>query len=148
MVSWRENNIKGEIKMQNQIIEKAQELGKLISDSEIRKAAQEAADKMNNDETAVKMLAAYNETRRLETEKLRGKEPTKEELEAFKKLMEEEFSKLMKNDIIATYVAANKELDLLVEQVNAVLAYYISGEEQHQHGGGCSGNCSSCSSCH
>lgn len=134
--------------MQNPIIEKAQELGKLISESEIRKAATLAADKMNNDETAITLLAAYNETRRAETEKLRGKEPTKEELEAFKKLMEEEFAKIMKNDVIATYVAANKELDTLVEQVNAVLAYYISGEEQHQHGGGCSGNCSSCSSCH
>ena len=132
--------------MQNAIIEKAQELGKLISESEIRKAAVEAADKMNNDETAVRMLAAYNETRKLETEKLRGKEPTKEELEAFRNLMQEEFEKIMKNDIIATYVAANKELDMLVEQVNAVLAYYISGEEQH--GGGCSGNCSGCSSCH
>ena len=134
--------------MQNPIIEKAQELGKLISESEIRKAATLAADKMNNDETAITLLAAYNGTRRAETEKLRGKEPTKEELEAFKKLMEEEFAKIMKNDVIATYVAANKELDTLVEQVNAVLAYYISGEEQHQHGGGCSGNCSSCSSCH
>ena len=103
---------------------------------------------MNNDETAIALLAAYNETRRAETEKLRGKKPTKEELEAFKKLMEDEFAKIMKNDVIATYVAANKELDTLVEQVNAVLAYYISGEEQHQHGGGCSGNCSSCSSCH
>ena len=134
--------------MQNEIIEKAQELGKLISDSEIRKAAQAASDKMNNDEVAVRLLAEYNETRRVETEKLRGKEPSKEELEAFKKLMEDAFAKIMKNDTIASYVAANKELDLLVEQVNAVLAYYISGEEQHQHSSGCSGNCSSCSSCH
>lgn len=133
--------------MQNVIIEKAQELGKLIADSEVRKAAVLATDKMNNDEAAVKLLAAYNETRRVETEKLRGTEPTKEDLENFKNLMQEEFAKIMKNDVIASYVAANKELDMLVEQVNAVLAYYISGEEQHSSGG-CSGNCSGCSSCH
>lgn len=134
--------------MQNVIIEKAQELGMLISESEIKKAASEAADKMNNDETAVKLLASYNEKRKLETEKLRGKEPSKEELEAFRNLMQTEFEKIMENDIIAAYVAANKELDLLIEQVNAVLAYYITGEEQHSHEGGCSGNCSGCSSCH
>ncbi len=132
--------------MQNIIIEKAQELGKLIEESEIRKAAVLAADKMNNDETAVKLLAAYNEKSNAEAEKLRGKNPTKEEFEAYKNLMQEEFEKIMKNDVIASYVAANKELDMLIEQVNAVLAYYISGEEQHEHG--CSGNCSGCSSCH
>ena len=132
--------------MQNIIIEKAQELGKLINESEIRKAAVDAADRMNSDETAVKLLATYNEIRRAETEKLRAKEPTKEELEAFKNLMQEEFAKIMKNDVIATYVAANKELDALVEQVNAVLAYYISGEEQQEHS--CGGNCSSCGGCH
>jgi len=133
--------------MQNIIIEKAQELGQLIKDSEVRMAAVEASERMNNDETAVMLLASYNEKRRIETEKLREKEPTKEELEAFRNTMQEEFEKIMKNDIIASYVAANKQLDSLVEQVNAVLAYYISGEEEHEHGS-CSGNCSGCSGCH
>ncbi len=132
--------------MENPIILKAQELGELIKESEIRKAAVEASDKMNNDETAVRLLANYNEIRRVETEKLREKEPTKEELENFRKVMQEEFEKIMKNDIIATYVAANKQLDSLVEQVNAVLAYYITGEEENGHS--CGGNCSSCGGCH
>ena len=132
--------------MENPIILKAQELGELIKESEIRKAAVEASDKMNNDETAVMLLANYNEIRRCETEKLREKEPTKEELENFRKVMQEEFEKIMKNDIIASYVAANKELDALVEQVNAVLAYYIQGEEENGHS--CGGNCSSCGGCH
>lgn len=132
--------------MENPIILKAQELGELIKESEIRKAAVIASDRMNNDETAVMLLANYNERRRLETEKLREKEPTKEELETFRKVMQEEFEKIMKNDIIASYVAANKELDALVEQVNAVLAYYITGEEENGHS--CGGNCSSCGGCH
>lgn len=132
--------------MENPIILKAQELGELIKESEIRKAAVAASDRMNNDETAVMLLANYNERRRCETEKLREKEPTKEELETFRKVMQEEFEKIMKNDIIATYVAANKELDALVEQVNAVLAYYITGEEENGHS--CGGNCSSCGGCH
>ena len=132
--------------MQNIIIEKAQELGKLINESEVRMAAVEAADNMNNNEEAVMLLASYNETRRLETEKLREKEPTKEELEAFRKLMQDEFEKIMKNELISKYVEANKALDSLVEQVNAVLAYYISGEEQNGHS--CGGNCSSCGGCH
>ena len=130
------------------IIEKAQELGKLIAESEIRKAAVAATDGMNNDETAVILLASYNQKRKEELEKLKGKEPSKEELEAFKKLMQEEFEKIMKNDKIATYVAANKELDSLMEQVNAVLAYFISGEEEHKHSHGCGGSCSSCGGCH
>lgn len=131
----------------NIIIEKAQELGKLIAESEIKKEAVRATDDMNNDETAVLLLATYNQTRKEQLEKLKGKEPSKEEIEAFKKLMDEEFKKIMQNDKIASYVAANKALDSLMEQVNAVMAYFITGEEQHKSGG-CSGSCSTCGGCH
>ena len=133
--------------MNNLIIEKAQELGKLIKDSEVRKAAVLASDKMKNDSEAVKLLASYNETREKEMIKLREKEPSKEELEAFRDSLQKEFDKLMENEIIKDYIEKNKELDMLVEQVNAILAYYISGEEEQGHGS-CSGSCSSCGGCH
>lgn len=131
------------------IIEKAQELGKLIAESEIKKEAVRAADEMNNDETAVLLLASYNQMRSEQLEKLKGTQPSKEEIADFKKLMDDEFKKIMTNDKIASYVAANKALDSLMEQVNAVMAFYISGGEDSQSGcSSCGGSCSDCKGCH
>ena len=130
----------------NIIIEKAQELGTLISESPEKAAADTAADRMNNDEEAVMLLATYNENRKAATEKLRGKEPTQEELEEYRDYVQAEFDKIAQNKVIADYIEANKAFELLVQQVNAVLSYFITGQEAE--GGSCSGSCSTCSGCH
>ncbi|MBQ7960520.1 MAG: YlbF family regulator [Clostridia bacterium] len=134
--------------MRNTIIEKAQELGSLIAESPEKERLVNAGDAMNNDEEATTLLRTYNENRKTATENLRGKEPTKEELEEYRNYVQAEFNKIAGNKLIAEYIEASKEFDLLVNQVNAVLSYFITGEEQASAEGGCSGNCSSCSSCH
>lgn len=130
----------------NIIIEKAQELGELIAESPERAAVEAAADKMNNDEEAVMLLATYNENRRAATEKLKDKEPTKEELQEYREYVQAEFEKIVQNKIIAEYLEADKAFDLMVQQVNAVLSYFITGQETE--GGACSGSCSTCGGCH
>lgn len=132
--------------MRNEIIEKAQELGTMIADSEERRRSEAAADAMNNDAEATELLRTYNENRKIATEKLRGKNPSKEELTEFKEYVQAEFEKIAGNTLIAEYIEASKEFDSLVQQVNAVLAYFISGKENE--GGSCSGSCSTCGGCH
>lgn len=131
--------------MANTIMETAQELGKLIANSEERKKAEKAADVLRNDSEASEIMARYSEIRQEEMAKLQTKEPAKEELEAFRDLMQKEFKKLAENPVISAYMEANKEYEALVKRVNGVLAYYIDGEEQSDS---CGGNCSSCSGCH
>lgn len=132
--------------MRNEIIEKAQELGTMIADSQERIRVTEAGDKMNANEEAVNLLKAYNDNRKAATEKLRGTNPSKEELEEFKNYVQAEFEKVAVNPLIAEYIEASREFDNMVNQVNAVLSYFITGQESAE--GGCSGNCSGCSSCH
>ncbi len=134
--------------MRNTIIEKAQELGALIADSPERERLTAAGDAMNNNEEATNLLRTYNENRKTATENLRGKEPTKEELEEYRNYVQAEFEKIAENKLIAEYIEASKEFDLMVQQVNAVLSYFITGQEQESAEGGCSGNCAGCSSCH
>ena len=132
--------------MRNEIIEKAGELGTMIAESEERKRVTEASDKMNANEEAVNLLKTYNDNRKAATEKLRGTNPSKEELKEFKDYVQKEFEKVAENPLISEYIEASREFDNMVQQVNAVLSYFITGEENS--GSGCSGNCSSCSSCH
>ncbi|MDO4744487.1 MAG: YlbF family regulator, partial [Clostridia bacterium] len=143
---YLDNEIKGEIKMRNQIIDKAQELGTMIAESEERVRMTEASDKMNANEEAVELLRTYNENRKKATEKLRGTNPSKEELQEFKAYVQAEFEKVVVNPLISEYIEASRDFDNMVQQVNAVLSYFITGQESSE--GGCSGNCSSCSSCH
>jgi len=134
--------------MRNTIIEKAQELGQLIADSPESERVSAAAEAMNNNEEATTLLRTYNENRKTATENLRGKDPSKEDLENYRNYVQTEFEKIAGNKLIAEYIEASKEFDLMVQQVNAVLSYFITGQEQETGEGGCSGNCSSCSSCH
>lgn len=132
--------------MRNEIIEKAQELGQMIAESEERARVDETGMKMNADEEAVELLRVYNENRKNATDKLRGTNPSKEELEEFKAYVDAEFAKIVENKHIADYIEASRDFDNMVNQVNAVLSYFITGQESGDSG--CSGNCSSCSSCH
>ncbi len=132
--------------MRNEIIDKAQELGTMIADSQERVRMTEASDKMNANEEAVKLLQTYNDNRKAATEKLRGKDASKEDLEEFKKYVQAEFEKIADNPLISEYIEASRDFENMVNQVNAVLSYFITGQENTT--GGCSGNCSGCSSCH
>ena len=132
--------------MRNTIIEKAQELGTLIANSPEKARVEKAGLDMNNDQEATTLLRTYNENRKAATDKLRGTDPTKEDLEEYRSYVQAEFEKIAGNKLIAEYIEASKEFDMMVQQVNAVLSYFITGEEAAE--GGCSGNCSGCSSCH
>ena len=131
--------------MANSIMDAAEKLGRLIGESEEKKKAMETADALRNDAKASEIMMEYNSIRQKEMTRLQEKEPTKEELEEFQTLMQNEFKKLAENPVISAYIEANKEYDALVRRVNGVLGYYINGEETEQ---GCSGSCSSCSGCH
>ncbi len=136
--------------MRNEIIEKASQLGQMIADCQEANRVKIASDKMNADENAVDMLNNYSDNRHKATEKLRSMEsPSKEDIEAFQKEDMAEFEKLMQNPLIAEYIEANKEMENLVNQVNAVLTYFIQGGQEGDMAasGGCNGNCSACSGC-
>ena len=132
--------------MRNDIIDKAQQLGTMIAESEERIRVSQASDKMNADEEAVKLLTTYNSNRQEAAEKLRGTNPSQEELDEFKNYVQEEFEKIVKNPLISEYIEASQEFDNMVNQVNAVLSYFITGQESAE--GTCNGNCSGCSGCH
>ncbi len=134
--------------MRNEIIDKAQELGTMIADSEERVRMTNASDKMNANDEAVALLKTYNDNRKAATEKLRGTNPSKEELAEFKAYVQAEFEKVAVNPLISEYIEASREFDNMVQQVNAVLSYFITGQENAAGEGSCSGNCSSCGSCH
>lgn len=127
------------------IIEKARELGMMIAESDEMKALKGAEELQLADPDAQVLMMEYANTRETLSAKAASADITKEDFEAIQAEMESAFQKLMTNDNIKRYIEANKNFKTLIDQVNAIIAYFVKGEEQQ---GSCSGNCSSCCGCH
>jgi len=129
----------------NEIIEKARELGKMLADSDEFKALKGAEELQLADKEAQELMMEYATKREELGAKAAEENLTKEDFENIQKEAEEAFNKLLTNANIKRYIEANGAFKTLVDQVNAIIAFYVKGEEQS---GSCSGNCSSCGGCH
>ena len=102
--------------------------------------AKETEQIQANDEKAQEMIKEYNEKRRDIAVKVQCGNMSDEETEALRKEINEAFDKLMEYDVIKNYVEAQRDFELLNQQIMSI----VSGAGNE----GCSGSCSSCSGCH
>ena len=123
------------------IIEKTKELGELIAQSEEMKKVKELEAKQQEDENAKTLMMEFNMNRMnlgrdIQSGKITEEEAIKLNNEAFEKL-------LASSQVIKDYVEAKQALDKVVNEINGILNYYITGQTP-----GCSHDCSSCGGCH
>ena len=124
------------------IIKAAKALGELIQSSDEMKKVKELEALQEQDENAKTLLMEFNMNRMnlgrdMQNGKITEDEAVRKNNEAFEKLISE-------CEIIKNYVDAKKERDRVVNEVNGILNYYITGQAP----GGCSHDCSSCGGCH
>lgn len=129
----------------NEIIEKARELGQMLSESDEFKALKGAEEMQLADPDAQELMMEYATVRERLGNRASAEGVSKEDLEDIQREAQQAFEKLMTNANIKRYIDASQSFKTLVDQVNAIIAFYVKGEEQS---GGCSGNCSSCGGCH
>lgn len=123
------------------ILEKTRELGQMIVDSEEMKAYKAAEEAQAKDEEAQTIMQEYNIKRMnlardMQNGKISREEAVAENTKAFDEVLEKSAS-------IKNYVEAKKAFDNLVNQVNRIINYYITGEDPN-----CTHDCSTCSGCH
>lgn len=128
----------------NPIIEKARELGMMLAESDEMKALKGAEELQLADKEAQELLMEYANTRDALSQRAAAPDVTKEDFESIQKDMNDAFAKIMTNENIKRYIEANRDFKNLIDQVNAIISFFVKGEEQ---GGSCSGNCSSCGGC-
>ncbi|MCI8520687.1 MAG: YlbF family regulator [Clostridia bacterium] len=125
----------------NEIMEKTRELGELIQNSEEMKNVKNAEILQENDDKAQELLKEFNMQRMnlardMQNNKISQEEAIKQNNEAFEKMLKE-------SESIKKYIDAKHEFDSLVNQVNQVLNFYITGQDPN-----CTHNCSTCGGCH
>lgn len=123
-----------------EIFEKARELGEAIIESNEYKELKEAELRQENDEEALTLLKEYSEVRsRLASEIQKG-DVSEERIAEIREELEEAYSKMTTNDAITAYINAQRTFQAIIDQMNSIISFHITGKMP----GGCSGNCSSC----
>lgn len=123
------------------ILEQAHELGKMIKECPEMEAMKIAEAAQEADAQAQELLKAFNLKRMnlardMQEQKISREDAVKANNEAFSELLE-------KSEVIKNYIEAKKSFDAVVQEINGVLNFYITGQEP-----GCTHNCSTCGGCH
>lgn len=124
-----------------EVTEKARELGELIQASEQMARVKKAEIAQEADDEAKELLKEFNMQRmNLARDMQKGdisrEDAVKKNNEAFDALIE-------KSAVIKEYIDAKHEFDAMVNQINQILNFYITGQDPN-----CTHNCSTCGGCH
>lgn len=123
------------------IFEKTRELGEMIQNSEEMKAYKTAEAAQNTDEATQEHMKEFNLNRLnlardMHSGKISREEAIEKNNEAFEKLCENA-------PLVREYVDAKAKFDAVVNQVNTIINFYITGST-----GDCTHDCSTCGGCH
>lgn len=123
------------------IFEKTRELGEMIQNSEEMKAYKEAEAAQSTDEATQELMKEFNMNRlNLARDMQNGKISREEAVEKNDKAFDELCEKA---PLIREYIDAKKKFDEVVNQVNTIINFYITGST-----GDCTHDCSTCGGCH
>ncbi len=124
------------------IHEQTHELGKQIKASKQMEELMACEKAQMEDENAKKLLQEFNLNRMnlgrdMQEGKISQEEAIKKNQEAFDKMLNE-------SEVIRAFVEAKNNFDALVNEINGILNFYITGQDPN----GCTHNCSTCGGCH
>ena len=127
------------------IFVKARELGEAIIASDEYKELKKAELEQEQDEEALNLLKEYSTVRSNLAAEIQKDGVDEETIAAIREQLEEAYTKMTTNDHITAYINAQRTFQAVIEQMNNILSFHITGKMP----GGCSGNCSSCGGdCH
>lgn len=132
--------------MNQEVVLKARELAQLIFNSEEYNAMRKAEDAATQDVNLTQVFAKYEE-KRAQMEALTVQEaPDFEQMGALSRELEEIQASFNELPAAKVLQSSRKGFTDMMQQVNAELQKVLQPE--HNHEGGCSGECSSCGGCH
>ncbi|MBR1969848.1 MAG: YlbF family regulator [Clostridia bacterium] len=128
-----------------EIFEKARELGEAIIESKEYQELKKAEAEQENDAEAMKLLQDYSILRSKLAEEIQKGDPGEERMNAIRTELEEAYEKVTENDHITAYINAQRMFQAIIDQMNNIISFHITGKMP----GGCSGSCESCGgNCH
>ena len=127
-----------------EIIEKTKELGKLIQDSEQVKNFNLAKAAYDSDEEVQRLIQEFNLHKMTMMSLTQGEEQDQQRIQEVEERIKAVYEKIMATDKMQKFQAASKAVQELLNQVNGVISFYVTGEEPSD----CTHDCSTCGGCH
>ena len=124
----------------------ARALGEAIVASEEYQNMQLCEKAAESDPAAAEAMGRYMELHAAVNQEMGNEEPDAEKIARLGREMDEIQQTLSALPAVEEMTAARQRFSGLMDQVNKILEFIITGDVQE--GGGCSGNCSSCGGCH
>lgn len=134
----------------NNVFAKTQELGDALMQSEEYKAMKAAEETAMKNTEAAELMTAYIEHKNQLDELTRVPAPDAAAIAEHSQAMTELQSQIQAIDDIAALTQAREDFSALIDQVNQVLRFIITGQMEEESGeeGGCTGSCATCAGCH
>ena len=129
----------------NKVQECARALGEAIVASEEYKAMQVTESAAMNDPAATEAMTRFMELRTSLNDAMSQPEPDAALIAQLGKEMDDVQQALNNMPSIDAMTTARQDFSAMMNSVNKILEFMITGEVEQ---GGCSGNCSGCSGCH
>lgn len=127
-----------------EIFEKARELGEAIIASKEFKELKEAEQNQENDPAALELLKNYSDVRTKLAAEIQKGDVGEERMAAIREELEQAYEEMTTNDNITAYINAQRTFQAIIDQMNNIISFHITGKMP----GGCSGSCSTCGGCH
>ena len=129
------------------IFQKTRELGEALLESEVYKRMKAAEEKAMHNQEAAQLMSEFLEHRSSIQGMMQQPDPDPAVLKRLSDEMDEIQEKLQMMDDIVALTQARGEFTGLINQVNQVLQFIVTGRMDDPEGG-CSGSCESCGGCH
>ncbi|MBQ8536220.1 MAG: YlbF family regulator [Clostridia bacterium] len=130
------------------VLKQAQVLGELILDSDEYKAMREAELAVTKDENCTAMIMKLAELRQKVEDILSSNEMDHSALAEAGKELEDMDAQVSELPLVKKMQEARGQFTYMMDNVNQIIRFVITGETGEEHEGGCTGSCSSCSGCH
>ena len=128
------------------IFEKTRELGKALLESEAYHRMKEAEDRAMQNAHAAGIMGTYLEKRQELTSLMESENPDPVAMKRLSDEMDEAQKQLRMIDDIVDLNQARAEFNSLIEQINQVLQFIVTGKMDAPSG--CNGSCDTCQGCH
>ena len=132
------------------IIEMTRKLGVEIQQQEVFKNYIKAKAANDNDVELQDMIGEFNVIRMQMDNELSSENKNDEKIKELNIKLKDTYTAIMGRESMMNYNIAKGELDVLVNQINAIISHSLDGDDPLtcDVSSNCTGSCSTCSGCH
>ena len=132
------------------IIEMTRKLGVEIQQQEVFKNYIKAKAANDNDVELQDMIGQFNVIRMQLDQLLSADEKDGDKVKELNSQLKDTYTAIMGRESMMNYNIAKGELDVLVNQINAIIEHTLDGDDPMtcDIASNCTGSCSTCSGCH